>query len=181
MISREVRGKGGEGRGRGRGQGSATDPQARHTGAAAGDLEGREGTPGPKFSLGSPQAYPGLLWFPADASGLHSPASPDAALMALPRAPGTSPPPRLLCQPPCPLAAETQSSAAALAQQNRLQQSRPACLVGRTLPGLCLGARSPAPRPAEPQPGPGGGRAGPARPVPPHPLLSWPNTRVTAA
>lgn len=76
MISREVRGTGGEGRGRGRGQGSATDPQARHTGPAAGDLEGPEGTPGPKFSLGSPQAYPGSLRLPAGASGLHSQASP---------------------------------------------------------------------------------------------------------
>lgn len=74
-------------------------------------------------------------------------------------------PPRLFCQPPCPLTAETQSSAAAPAQPSSLQQSCPACHVGCTLPGLCHGV-PPAPWgpslcPAGPPPGARGGQGDP--------------------
>lgn len=129
------------------------------------------GRPSPIVS-GSPQAPPGLLWFPTGASGLFSQGPPRAALMAQPGAPGTSPPPRPLCQPPGPLTAETQSSAAALAQQS----SRPPCATPAA-PYLLSAAQPPAQHRARrshslfPDKAPWtlwATTSNPARPVPPH-------------
>lgn len=132
---------------------------APHRGAATtGNLEAPR-APQPQLSLGAPQALPGPLRFPTGASGLLSQGPPHAALMAQPGAPGTSPPPRPLCQPPGPLTAETQSSAAAWLSR---AADRPARLAGRAQPSTepggasaCSRTRPPGPRgpPNPTQPG----------------------------
>ena len=68
MIQGEVSGKG-EGGGWPR---VSERPSGRTAGAAAGNLEGLR-APAAPTSLRAPlQPHPGLLWFPAGASGLHS-------------------------------------------------------------------------------------------------------------
>ncbi|XP_036212049.1 acid-sensing ion channel 3 isoform X1 [Myotis myotis] len=78
--------------------------------------------------------------------------------MAQPGAPGTSPPPRLLCQPPCPSLLKPNPLRQLWLSRAADQPSRP-----RRLHPTCSAAEPPAqPRPVEPQPIPGRGQLDPS-------------------
>lgn len=141
------------------GRGSGTDSRPHIQGLQLGHRS-PQGLPQHRLPLGSPQAPPGSLWFPAGASGFPSHSLPPTLCCTNGSAWG----PRDL---PAPPGCSARPLAPSLLKPNPLQQpwlSRAAkqpCSprrLGCALPALCLGATpGPAPSPEEPQPAPGRG------------------------